>query len=151
MAPLTLKIVLPQEIRAQLDKAVAKSGNSLGEEIRVRLQKSFDDDQHDDQTRELAADIVALAEDVKHHKRFSWHGHEKAREAFFEAIKDWLAGLKPPRDLRSKTVPGASDLMWGDDDPATLGRSIARARRRFKAEIKKNTEELRKRHEGKLP
>jgi predicted DNA-binding protein len=143
-----LKIALPDELRARLDAASDQSGESVAEEIRRRVEASFAREAVDEPTRELADDIVALAEDISRHKRFSWHSHEKARETLIEAIKEWLT--PPPRIPRLLTQPvvvGATDLLWGGDDPATLGRSIARHRRHFKAEIEKSTEEMRKLHE----
>ncbi|MGB6750704.1 MAG: hypothetical protein WBE51_22055 [Xanthobacteraceae bacterium] len=41
-----------------------------------------------------------------------------------------------------------SDLMWGDDDPVTLGRSIARAYLRRKVEMAKSLQEMVRLHKG---
>jgi hypothetical protein len=48
-------------------------------------------------------------------------------------------GLKPRRE---GTTALMTDLMWGDDDPATLGRAIARQWRRVKTEIEKFNREI---------
>jgi hypothetical protein len=146
-----LKISLPDETRAALDAASAQSGKSLADEIRTRLAWSFEQDAVDKPTRDLLVDIGGLAEQLARDKGFRWHSHDKARQTFIEAVKDWIANLKPAPRLtlrRKPKPPGVSDLMWGDDDPATLGRAIARHYGRFKAAIEKSTEEMHKLHKG---
>jgi len=141
-----LKISLPDATRAALDAASARSGKSLADEIRTRLAWSFEQDAVDAPTRELLVDIAGLAEQLARDKRCSWYSHDKARQTFTEAVKDWLT---PPHRWRLEPeTPGASDVMWGSDDPATLGRAIARQYGRFKAALEESTEELRKLHKG---
>jgi hypothetical protein len=143
-----LKISLPDETRAALDAASAQSGKSLADEIRARLAWSFEQDAVDKPTRDLQADIAGLAEQLSRDKRFSWYAHDKARQTFIEAVKDWITNLKPTRrwPLLKPETPGATALMWGDDDPATLGRAIARHYARFKAAIEASEEEMRRLH-----
>ncbi len=142
-----LPVALPEDVRAELEAAALKSGHSVAEEIRRRITLTLEADAHDTQTRALAADVAQLAEQINREKGFAWHSHEKAFETLVSAINAWLAGIKPKR----RDGVGASDLMWGDDDPATLGRSIARHHQGFKAALEKSTDEMRKLHEGKEP
>jgi len=138
-------VALPPETRSRLEAAAAAAGRSVAEEIRRRINLTILAEEHDPETRELAADIQQLAEWVNREKGFNWHSHDKARETFIAIVKLWLDGLKPPASLkthREKPRVGVSALMWGDDDPATLARSIVRNYRRFKDEIKKSTEEM---------
>jgi plasmid stability protein len=132
-------VALPPDIRDRLQIEAAAAGHSLAEEIRRRLNRTFYEDSFDARTRELAADLVQIAEAIAREKTFSWYSHEKANDTLAAAFTTWLDGLKPKRE---GTTPGASDLLWGDDDPATLGRSIARHWRRVKTEIERSNREI---------
>jgi plasmid stability protein len=140
-----LAVALPADVRSDLEKAAAAAGHSIAEEIRKRINITLENEKIDPATQELATDIMQLAEWISREKRFSWHSHPKAHEAFVEAIKEWLAELKPKRN---DPVALPSDLMWGNDDPSTLGRSIARHYRRFKTEMEKSDLEIRKLYRG---
>ncbi len=135
-----LKVALPDGLRQMLEHFAKQSGCSLADEIRARLVSSFDREAVDKPTRELAADVVGLAEQISREKKFfSWHTDERAHETLVAAINALLADLKP----KPRVAPiGASDLMWGGDDPATLGRSIARHYQQYKAALERNTAEL---------
>lgn len=145
-----LAVALPPDIRSELEKAAAAAGHSIAEEIRKRIALTFENERVDAATRELAADIIRLADDVRHQKGVGWHENDKARDTLIEAIKEWITGLgtRKPRPLRptKSRVPGVSDLFWGDDDPATLGRSLARQWRHVKAAMEKSTEEMQNLH-----
>lgn len=127
-----------------LDK-LRKSPRGVSEEIRDRLIRTFFEDEIDPRTRELAAGVMQLAQDIRHDKSFDWYSHEKAHETLVEAIKALLGSLKPKRE---GTHAVTSDLMWGDDDPVTLGRSIARAYLRRKVEMAKSLQEMVRLHKG---
>ena len=59
-----LKFVLSENLRQKLDRASQKSGQSLAEEIRNRLEDSFEFET-DPRTFELIQDLVLLAHEVK--------------------------------------------------------------------------------------
>jgi hypothetical protein len=136
-----LAVALPPELRTQLETAARAADHSLAEEIRARLVSSFDQEVVDRPTRELAADVVGLAEQISSQKGFAWHSHEKAHETLVAAIVALLADRKPKRTAK---IALPSDLMWGDDDPATLGRSIARYYQQFKADTAELLSNIRK-------
>jgi hypothetical protein len=122
-----IKIILPVALRTKLDTAAAESGLSVAEEIRSRVARTLDHDVRDQRTTALAAKIVWLAEQLKREKGFDWFAHPRANEAFAEAVNVAITHHKRAEN----SVPAASDLMWGDDDPKTLGRSIERQYERW--------------------
>jgi hypothetical protein len=101
---------------------------SLAEEIRRRVGRTFEQDAIDNQTWNLATKVAWLAEQLQRDKGFSWHSHIKAFEVLSEAIKAALDRAKPSE---ASGLSAASDLIWGDDDPQTLGRSLERHYERF--------------------
>jgi hypothetical protein len=100
-------------------------------EIRHRLTLTLEEDQFEMPTRELARDVMFLADEVKRQSGLSWHTYPKAHEALAEALRMWLEIIKPP----IAESAAASDL-FGPDDPSTLGRSIARSYQREKVKIR---------------
>jgi hypothetical protein len=143
-------VALSDELRKKLEAASTAAGHSIAEEIRLRLERTFQVDTYDAATRELAADVLWIADEINR-QSVSWHLYPKAREALTEAIRTWIEITAPKRKIkmpqpgRMVPVPGVSDL-FGPDDPATLGRSIARLYERVKPELEKNTQELLKLH-----
>jgi hypothetical protein len=116
-----LKISLPDTLRDQLDAAVAKSGNSLGEEIRQRLERTIEQDASDPITRELASAVVNLAATLAASFGAEWHSHEELRGIFAAAIAQRLAKIK----LSPKgALALASQLQQAPD---ALGAVIERA------------------------
>ncbi len=108
-----LKISLSDEIRDQLDAASAKAEHSLGEEIRRRLQTSFDDEALDPETRRLAAAIGNLAVLVK----------LQTGRVLRHALTARLARLKPEGEpvFGSGELPIARLVASGSDDPEAMG------------------------------
>jgi hypothetical protein len=124
-----LTVSVNEEQRAALEAASAKAGHSVAEEIRRRLDRTlYEEDTFDPQTRKLAEDIRDFAHEIERITQLKWHAYPKAHEALAEAIKTWLAGMKPP----FAPSEAASDLLWGQDDPQTVGRMLARTHRRTK-------------------
>ena len=127
-------VALPPEVRSQLEEAAATIGHSIGEEIRRRIGLSLDVEAYDKPTRDLAATVMWIAEDVARQSGENWHANRKANEALAAALQEYLELLKPPFS------GGVSDL-FGPDDPATLGRVIARNYFRGRAEIEGSIEQ----------
>jgi hypothetical protein len=124
---------LPREMYDRLKR----SDLGVSAEIRRRLEHTFSEEVYDAKTRELAADVMWMADQIRRDTRIEWHAHRKAHEAFTAAVMNWLEGLKP-KEHESPAV----EALFGPDDPQTLGRSIARLLRRFKEDI----QEIRRLH-----
>jgi hypothetical protein len=132
-----LQVGLPDDLRGQLDAAADKSGNSLGEEIRQRLERTIEQDAIDPVTRELLAGIVNLAAAVQTDIGATWHAHQEVHAVFAAAIAQRLAALKPVhkspegafialvRDLMGEAA--ASQLQ---EAPDAVGSTIERSDRR---------------------
>jgi hypothetical protein len=104
---------------------LSSSELGLSEEIRQRIDRTLYEDQFDSQTRELAVDIMQIADMVKDTK-VAWHENPRAFEAFSVAVAEWLKVIEP------KWRGGAADDLLGPMDPGTLGLTIARSYRRIK-------------------
>jgi hypothetical protein len=131
-----LKISLPDTLRDQLDAAVAKSGNSLGEEIRQRLERTIEQDALDPITRELLTGIADLAAGVQADLGTPWHAYGEVLNVFAAAVARHLADYTP---LPPGGVAGLFRAM-GFDEPAArqlkeapdvLGATIARTNQRM--------------------
>jgi hypothetical protein len=145
-----LKVSLPDELRARLDKAAAEAGHSVAEDIRQRLERTLADDAIkgaiDPKTRELTDDIVSLIDRIELDTGSSWHRKTKVHETLALAVQALLATLRP----RPETGVGASDLLF-DFDPQTLSHAIVRQHLRFKEELRKSEQELREIHKREKP
>jgi hypothetical protein len=113
-----LKISLPDDLRSQLDAAIESTGQSLAEEIRLRLERTFYQDTFDQRTRDLAHHVMHLADLVRENTGQPWHSSREAHEALENALQRYLAIIKPPA---GEAAPPASVPF----DPPTLGRAIA--------------------------
>jgi Arc-like DNA binding domain len=129
-----LAVALPDDVRERLEAAVEKSGRSLAEEIRRRLNESFEADAHDDLTRDFAYAGIWMAEELGRQADAPWHSSRKGCEALVVAIKLFLEGVAPGKN--------ASDPLAADDAP-TLGRSVARHFQRHIFEMRKVVQILR--------
>jgi hypothetical protein len=79
--------MLPTSLRAELDAAAAKSGQSVAEEIRQRVWRTLRQDTVDSSAAEFASKIAWLAEQITRDKGFNWHDHIKAFEAFADRAR----------------------------------------------------------------
>jgi hypothetical protein len=125
-----MSIALPPALHANLEAAAKRAGHSLGEEIRQRVQRTFQQEEASDATtRELADEIIATINDVHAvAKGGTWHSHSEVHRAAIEAVKTFLEGLAP------REVVTENDLGFlGADDPGTIGRTIARQRLRARS------------------
>ena len=130
-----LAVALPPEVRAQLEAAATASGHSVAEEIRRRINLTLWLDTYDKPTRDLADAVMWIAREIELQTRSPWQRNRKSNEALSAALQEWLEHLRP------QLSGGASDL-FGPDDPATLGRSIARYYRHHKAGVQQSKEEI---------
>jgi hypothetical protein len=138
-------VAFPDELRAKLDAAAAESGNSIAEEIRQRVERSFAQDAakkaQDPKTRELADDVTWLADAITYQVKpdgdplWSWHSNVATHAALAEAVKTWIEIIKPlPVGLLGPGNPPTLGLL-GPGDPPTLGRATARQLQWIKAAL----------------
>jgi hypothetical protein len=125
-------VVLPPDVLEQL----RASERGVSEEIRRRIVLTLEAETYDEQTRELAVDIMGLADEVTRQSEVPWHSNPKAHQALATAIQVWLED-HPPTGFGA-----ASAALFGPDHPETLGRSIAKYYERFKAVRKKTEKEI---------
>jgi hypothetical protein len=124
--PPQFKITLGDQLRIKLDEASSISMRSVAEEIRQRLEMSFDL-QGDERTLDLIYATLFLARAIELDFDRTWWSNEKARSAFMAAIVDQIASYavdpaQPPSQVQLKQVP--------DDPPDVIGRTLARNYRR---------------------
>src|SRR5258706_3871554 len=83
-----LKIVLGDDLRAKLDEVTAASGNSIAEEIRSRVERTFSAEKAaiDAKTQDLLDYIVRLASQVELETGSPWHEHSGVNQVFGSAL-----------------------------------------------------------------
>jgi hypothetical protein len=124
--PPQFKITLGDELREKLDEACSISMRSVAEEIRQRLEMSFDL-QGDERTLDLIYAMLFLAQAIELDFDRPWWRNEKARSAFLAAVADQITSYaidsaEPPSRTQRKQVT--------DDPPDVIGRTLARNYRR---------------------
>jgi hypothetical protein len=123
-------------------ESLRQSPRGVSNEIRHRINRTLYEDGFDQKTRELAADIMEIANELHRQTGVTWHLNRGAHQALVEAVRWWLDSIKPPVD----DVGAVSDLFVGD--PLTRGQSVAQSWQRIKAEIAKTDQEIINLHEG---
>ena len=114
-----MKVALPDELRARLDAASKKSGRSVAEEIRARVEASFTRDAVVDKpTRDLHEGVALMAAEIALETGANWHEHAGAHETLEWAIKMRLRELKPKGSITFGDRPHRT-LPY--DDPYQLG------------------------------
>lgn len=114
-----LKIAFPAELRERLEAAAQRSGKSLAEEIRVRLEVSCRGESADKPTQDFLAAVARLMEYVERQTGwppfqdpFAMNVFRAAIAALLDRVQPVEAAGEPPR----QPVPIASSK-----DPATIG------------------------------
>src|ERR1019366_6472420 len=120
-----LPVALTPHLRRELEAAAARSGNSLGEEVRQRLFQSFAAESVDPLTRQFADAAVGFAIDVKRETGRDWYAHPAANRALRYAITARLSRLKPAGDVvfAADELP-ANRILTSSIDPETIGTMI---------------------------
>jgi hypothetical protein len=114
-------VALDDSMRAQLEKIATERDITVADDIRRRIADSLrDEEEFDRLTRWLMLLVGKLAKDVQIQTGHAWWKHPKSHEALAAAIDTLLA---------DKPRPVEGEDTWPPDDPQTLGRTIARARR----------------------
>jgi hypothetical protein len=116
-----LKVSLPDGLRAQLDTAAASAGQSVAEEIRQRLEQSFEQDEIDQHTRQFMAAIANLVVLVRLQTGHDWHSHPAANRVLRNAITARLARLRPSGEPVFAPGELPSALLVASDDPEAMG------------------------------
>jgi hypothetical protein len=113
-----LKIALPDELRARLDAASKKSGQSVAEEIRSRVEASFTRETADQPTADFLEGLARMAAEIALECGGAWYAHAGSHETFAHAILSRLLRLKPEGSTTFGARPYAT---VSSDDPHDLG------------------------------
>jgi hypothetical protein len=116
-----LKIVLPVELRAELDAETAKSGKSLADEIRTRVEWTLDLAPVDKPTERLLKVVALMAAYLERECGAPWHAHAGTHAAFRTGVLSYLLGLKPDGTVAFGERPHCA---VPGDDPEVIGVSI---------------------------
>jgi hypothetical protein len=123
-----LKVALPDDLRAQLDAASKKSGESVAEQIRRRIEASFAREAADEPTRDFLEGVALMAAEIELETGANWHQHAGAHEVLAQAIRARLDELKPKGSTAFGDRPHATVF---DDDPNQLGLIVEFRLRRY--------------------
>jgi hypothetical protein len=116
-----LKVSLPDDLRALLDRASKKSGESVAEEIRRRVEQSFAQEAVDKPTRDFLEGVALMPAEIELECGAPWHRHAGSFEVFVQAIVSRLDGLKPKGPIAFGDRPHATVF---NDAPHQLGALI---------------------------
>jgi hypothetical protein len=116
-----LKVALPDDLRARLDAASAKSGRSVADEIRMRVEASFARDALDESTRGFLDHVARMPAAIERETGAAWYSHAGAHQVFRQMLLKALARLRPDGLIafgkrRHQSIPG--------DDPEDIGNSL---------------------------
>jgi hypothetical protein len=123
-----LKISLPDDLRTRLDWVAQLSGKSVAEEIRSRVEETF-------QRRDTGPEMEALVEAVRWLARHiqidmgaEWHQHGQVRRALLDGISEYML-----EHQKSDVVEISADAKEGAH---AVGRAFARAYLRIEEDRK---------------
>ena len=139
MPPPQFKVTLGDNLREKLDDACSISLRSVAEEIRQRLEMSFDFEGRQ-KTLDLIIDAL-FAREIELDFGWTWWSNEKARSAFLAAVADQITSraidsAEPPSRIARK-----HDSM-PNDPPEVVGRTLARNYRRTVRPFGSNAEKI---------
>src|SRR6516164_9020888 len=110
-----IKVALPDDLRTQLDAASKKSGESVAEEIRRRVEASFAQEALAKPTRDLLDDMVTIAIETELEMGSAWHKDASTHFVFGEAILNRLERSRPKGPL---VMPADADRPHATVTPA---------------------------------
>jgi hypothetical protein len=116
-----LKIALPAPLRAKLETAAVQSGYSLAEEIRSRVERTFDDDAVDKPTRDLLAAVLKMSDLSEMQTGHRWHSHIATIQILRRAISARLARLQPENDAKAVATGFSPVRFVASDNPDEIG------------------------------
>src|SRR5215469_13583731 len=89
-------VALPDYLRGKLAAASADAKVSIAEEIRRRLERSFENDARDDSTQALVSAAIWIAGDITAQGVGAyWHATQKGRQAVAAGIRHFIEKLQP--------------------------------------------------------
>jgi hypothetical protein len=117
-----LKISMPDELRVKLDEAAGVSGKSVAEEIRSRVERTFQVQRRaewsDDETLGLYDAIQWLAMNIHLNMEAKWHQNRHVLYALLEAIGDYMHAHQQ----------NSAEISADNEESAhSMGRAFARA------------------------
>jgi hypothetical protein len=119
---------LPEALRTSLSVAAEKNGHGIGEEMRQRLEASFEiiPTTEDDATRWLLAAIAEAAVIINDHCA-GWLGNPFAFTVMKSAVEALLAHCQPEGEpVRPVFTPNSSgDRIFGRKTPEEAGVTLA--------------------------
>jgi hypothetical protein len=107
-------VVLEPEVLERL--RTSKEGVSF--EIRERIRRTLEQEEFEAPSRALANAAMVLADEISRQSGTPWHATRKGRQAIVAAFQQLVEELPEPQ------TNSPEDKFT--DDPATLGRAIAR-------------------------
>jgi hypothetical protein len=109
---------------AAIFERLSKSKLGLSEEIRQRVERTFNEDDLDAVTRELRDGLVNIAALIRADFGTEWHSYPRAYEAFLAAVVQRLENYAPPPPPQISTpgVSGLGSTLGPNDPPETIGR-----------------------------
>jgi hypothetical protein len=112
-------------------------GLGVSTAIRQRLDRTFDEETFDQESRDLADSVLWISDELSRQIGVPWHATRKGRQALAAAIEKLLS--EGPVETNA-----AAEDVFGSDDPPTLGRAIARQFLRLKGTMANNVDGMRR-------
>jgi hypothetical protein len=129
-----MKFRLPGELHAQIEASASANGRSASEEVRRRLEASFEGAppaSGDAKTGELLALIATIAREIGEIYGKPWHEDAWVRDALLGAIPMLVKAKAQRGEAKFDPMPEAiAELAWGENErePSIAGRMYALAR-----------------------
>lgn len=121
-------IRVPDETRAELERAAGAHGRSFTAEIVARLEQSLDGAGSrfgDRATRAFSMQVAAVAHIVTGYKRTSWRNDQWTYLAFKGAVDELLSRLAPGGAIEPPAEPTAAEPNF--ERPEAVGRAFGRS------------------------
>lgn len=124
-----MKFRLPGELHARIEAAAAADNRSASEEVRQRLERSFEGappEAADVKTSEFLAAVSEAASDIRDFYGKSWHEDPWARDALSAALRALVEIGGPPGKAEFNPAPGSrATSAEHARDPLAFGEVIA--------------------------
>jgi hypothetical protein len=123
---------MPEDLRNQLESAARESGRSSGQELLMRLNRSFALDRNKDRdpaTRAICFLVAELIEKISWPAPSEWRKSPFLFKAFRIALEKLLAGLQPAGKIKPPDLTAALNRFYRDRN--VTGRNFAEARAEY--------------------
>jgi hypothetical protein len=138
-------VALPDDIRAQVEAAAERAGHSIAEEIRQRLERTFQEDAIPAQTRVLMLEIKLLAGLIEIETGREWTSHPATTSVMKHAIDARLARMRGGdgnATFEPNELPPKADRLIVSDDSRTMATMLDIFVESKSADSKKAMDEL---------